>query len=82
MNASPANLLIAVPLTTTDRANKLHVRLEPPEGGLERVSYAMPEMVRVFSTARLGRRLGRASADSVEATASRIAILVGLGRER
>ena len=82
MNVSPANLLIAVPLTTTDRQSKLHVRIEPPEAGLGRVSYAMPEMVRVFSTARLGRRLGQVSADSVQVVANRIGVLVGLGRER
>ncbi len=82
VNASAAELLIAVPLTTTDRSSDLHVRLDPPEGGLSRVSYAMPEMVRVLSTRRLGRRLGSASPDMVEAVARRVGILVGLGRSR
>jgi len=82
MNSSPADMAIAVPLTTTDRQNKLHVRVEPPEGGLERVSFAMPEMVRSVSSLRLQRRLGRASMDTVESVASRIGLLVGLGRSR
>lgn len=82
MNRSPANLAIAVPLTTTDRRNKLHVRVDPPEGGLERVSFAMPEMVRSVSTMRLQRRLGRTSLDTVEAVANRVGLLVGLGRAR
>jgi mRNA interferase MazF len=82
MNRSPADLAITVPLTTTDRGNKLHVRVEPPEGGLEKVSFAMPEMVRSVSTKRLQRRLGRASPDTVEAVAKRVGLLVGLGRER
>lgn len=82
MNRSPARLAIAVPLTTTDRRNKLHVRVDPPEGGLERVSFAMPEMVRSLSTIRLRRRLGRASPDTVEAVANRVGLLVGLGRSR
>jgi mRNA interferase MazF len=82
MNHSAAELVIAVPLTTTDRGSSLHVRLEPPEGGLSRVSFALPEMVRVLSTSRLGRRLGRASPDSIEAVAKRIGILIGLGRTR
>lgn len=82
MNNSAAELVIAVPLTTTDRSNALHVQLEPPEGGLTRVSFAMPEMVRVLSTARLRRRLGRASPDTVEAVANRVGILIGLGRHR
>ncbi len=82
MNRSPANMAIAVPLTTTDRRNKLHVRVEPPEGGLEKVSFAMPEMVRSISSLRLRRRLGGASMDTVESVANRIGLLVGLGRSR
>lgn len=82
MNRSPAELVIAVPLTTTDRNSELHVRLEPPEGGLSRISFALPEMVRVLSTARLKQRLGHASTDAVEAVAKRAGILIGLGRSR
>ncbi|MGC1852041.1 MAG: type II toxin-antitoxin system PemK/MazF family toxin [Solirubrobacterales bacterium] len=82
MNSSAAELVIAVPLTTKDRGSELHVQLDPPEGGLDRVSFALPEMARVLSTGRLGRRLGRASADSVEMVARRVGILIGLGRSR
>ncbi|HVQ59202.1 MAG TPA: type II toxin-antitoxin system PemK/MazF family toxin [Solirubrobacterales bacterium] len=82
MNRSAAGLLIGVPLTTTDRGSKLHVRLEPPEGGLNRVSFAMPEMARSVSTARLLGKLGYASPDAVESVAKRVGILIGLGRGR
>jgi mRNA interferase MazF len=82
MNRSPARLAITVPLTTTDRQSKLHVRVDPPEGGLKRVSFAMPEMVRSVSTTRLRRRLGRTSMDTVETVANRVGLLVGLGRAR
>lgn len=82
MNRSAARLTIGVPLTTTDHGNELHVRLSPPEGGLARTSFAMPEMVRSVSTARLLRRLGFASTDTVEAVAKRIGVLIGLGRSR
>jgi mRNA interferase MazF len=82
MNQSAARLAITVPLTTTDRGSELHVRIEPPEGGLKRVSFAMPEMVRSMSLDRLGRRIGLASPDTVEAVAKRVGILVGLGRSR
>jgi mRNA interferase MazF len=80
MNSSPVELAIAVPLTTTDRRSKLHVRMEPPEGGLKRVSFAMPEMVRSMSTDRFGRKLGFVSPNTVEAVANRIGLLAGLGR--
>jgi mRNA interferase MazF len=82
MNRPPARMVITVPLTTTDRRNKLHVRVEPPAGGLDRVSFAMPEMIRSVSTLRLHRWLGRMSADTVDAVADRIGLLVGLGRSR
>src|ERR1700748_645066 len=71
MNRSSADLVIAVPLTTTDHGSTLHVRIEPPTGGLERVSFAMPEMVRSMSTQRLRRRLGRVSADLTDAVVTK-----------
>jgi mRNA interferase MazF len=82
MNRSSAKLFIGVPLTTRNRGNKLHIRLDPPEGGLDRVSYAMPEMARSVSQARLIRKLGYASADTVEAVAKHVGLLIGLGRAR
>ena len=51
MNRSRAGLMIAVPLTTTDRGNALHVSARAPRtGASSRVSFAMPEMARVLST--------------------------------
>jgi mRNA interferase MazF len=82
MNRSPAGLAVVVPLTTTNRLSNLHVRVEPPEGGLDRVSYAMPEMARSLSTLRLQRRMGRTSRETVEAVANRVGLLIGLGRSR
>lgn len=82
MNRSAARLVAGVPLTTTDRGNALHVRLDPPEGGLTRVSFALPEMIRSVSTGRLRRRLGQVPDQTVDTVAKRVGILVGLGRSR
>lgn len=82
MNRSAARMAIGIPLTTTDRGNELHVRLDPPEAGLSRISFALPEMVRSISLQRLQRKLGFASPDTVEAIAKRVGILIGLGRSR
>lgn len=82
MNNSAARLAITIPLTTTDRGSELHVRIEPPEGGLKRVSFAMPEMARSMSLDRLGRRIGLASPDTVEVVSKHVGILIGLGRSR
>lgn len=82
MNRAPAGLVVGVPLTTTDWSNKLHVRIDPAQSGLPRISYAMPEMVRHLSTLRLGRRLGRVSTETVDTVAQHAGILIGLGRTR
>jgi mRNA interferase MazF len=79
MNKAPADLVIGVPLTTTERPSNLHVRIEPGESGLPRVSYAMPEMIRSISAERFRRRFGRADRAAFELTAARAGILVGLG---
>jgi mRNA interferase MazF len=82
MNQAPAALVIGVPLTTTESPSKLHVRIEPGESGLPRVSYAMPEMVRSISTERFGRHFGRADRNAFELASSRAGFLIGLGRKK
>jgi mRNA interferase MazF len=82
MNRAPVGTAIGVPLTTTNRGSDLHVRLDPPEGGLTKVSFALPEMVRSISSERLRRRLGSIPRDSLEAVAKHAGILIGLGRTR
>lgn len=51
-------LAIVVPFTTRDVGSPLHLRVEPPEGGLREVSFALPQHVRAISPTRLGTRLG------------------------
>ena len=58
LNRSPLGLSLAVPLTRTDFSNALHLKIEPPEGGLEEGSFAMPEQLRTLSHERVTRRLG------------------------
>jgi mRNA interferase MazF len=58
LNRSPLGLSLAVPLTRTDFSNALHVEIEPPEGGLEERSFAMPEQLRALSHECVTRRLG------------------------
>jgi mRNA interferase MazF len=83
MNRSPLGLIVTLPLTTTDGASLLHVRIEPgAETGLDRISYAMPEMVRSVSTERFGRRLGRAPREALETAAAHTGLLLGLGRTK
>ena len=60
-----------IPITSTYRNIPSHVRIEPPEGGLKNVSFALCEAVRSVSHVRLARRLGmvsRATLAEVERT--------------
>jgi mRNA interferase MazF len=82
MNSTPAGLAIGLPMTTTDRSSKLHVRIDPTESGLSRVSYAMPEMVRSLSTLRFHKQVGRIPIEAVETASARAGFLLGLGRTR
>ena len=54
-------LVIAVPITTTDRGWPNHVRVRGPEG-LRRPSWAMTEQVRTISRNRLSGYAGRVDA--------------------
>jgi mRNA interferase MazF len=82
MSRAPVAMVIAVPLTTTPWSNPVHVRIEPAESGLPRVSYAMPEMARSFSALRFSRRVGRVTVETVDAAARHTGLLIGLGRRR
>ena len=80
MNQAAANLVVGLPLTTTDWSSQLHLRIHPAESGLDRISYAMPEMVRSVSTQRFGSRLGRIPPAAVDMASARAGFLLGLGR--
>jgi mRNA interferase MazF len=79
MSKAPANLVIGLPVTTTEWPNSLHVRIEPAHSGLPRASYAMPEMMRSVSTQHFKRRIGRVPIETFELAANRAGFLIGLG---
>jgi mRNA interferase MazF len=82
LNRSPLEMVVGLPVTTTNRGNQLHIRIEPAESGLPRVSYVMPEMVRSISTRRFRQRMGQVPIETVETAAAYAGFLVGLGQTR
>jgi mRNA interferase MazF len=80
MNSAPAELVIVMPLTTTKWPNPLHVRIDPAESSLPRVSYAMPELAKSVSTLRLRRHMGRVPLATVDRVTRNTGFLLGLGR--
>jgi mRNA interferase MazF len=76
LGTGPSELAIVVPLTRTARPNPLYVAIEPPEGGVRDVSYAMPEMVRAVSRQRLVERWGVVRDATLEQVLQRVRLLV------
>lgn len=66
------DLVLAVPFTRTDRGSPLHVRIDPPEGGLRAPSFAMCEQIRALSRRRLRERWGSAGPDAMRAVGVRL----------
>ena len=77
-NRGPSGLVAVAPFTRTERRVPLHLRVEPPEGGLKQVSFLMCEDVRSISVERLGRRWGKVSPDTLRGALTRIRILFDL----
>jgi mRNA interferase MazF len=77
-NKGPAELVVVVPLTRTDRKIRWHVGVRPPEAGLAAESFIQCENLRSVSKQRLRRRRGRVSAETLEQVEDRVRILLGL----
>jgi mRNA interferase MazF len=77
-NRGPAELVVVVPITGTERGIPLHVRFDPPEGGLKKRSFAKCEDVRSVSKERLTRRWGVVSRATLSAVEDRLRILLEL----
>lgn len=77
-NRGAFGVVVVVPLTTTDRRAPLHVRIDPPEGGLKQVSFVKTEDVRSVSTDRLAARFGSLSPRTFLVVEDRLRILLGL----
>jgi mRNA interferase MazF len=57
-NAAGWRLCLCVPLSTRDRGPPLHVRIDPPEGGVRTTSFALVDQVRALDRSRLQQRWG------------------------
>ncbi len=77
-NHGAAELVIAIPITSKAKGIPLHVEVQPPEGGLTKTSFVKCEDVRSVSTARLAKRLGKVSSQTIEMVEDRLKILLGL----
>jgi mRNA interferase MazF len=77
-NKGPAELVVVVPLTSVDKRIPLHVRIDPPEGGVKQRSFAKCEDIRSISKDRLIKRWGSVSPATIQDVEDRLRILLDL----
>src|SRR5689334_4371022 len=77
-NEGPAELVVVIPITRTQRRVRWHVPANPPEGGLVSASFIQCENVRSVSKGRLKRLRGRVSTNTMFQVEDRLRILLGL----
>lgn len=77
-NAGPAGLVTVVPITGTFRGIPLHIRIDPPEGGLTKPSVILCDQVRTISVKRLQKDLGMVTLATMAEVEDRIRILLSL----
>lgn len=76
-NNAGSDLCIAVPLTTRDRKNPLHIKIMPPEGGVMATSFALCEQIRAISHKRLSNHpIGRVNQSTLEALEFTLKVLL------
>lgn len=58
LNNGPGDLVVVVPISSRDYGLRSHVELEAESTGLDHMSYARCDQIRVVSTGRLSSRMG------------------------
>lgn len=77
-NASRAELVTVLPITSRARALRTRVEVVPPEGKLSVVSYVIGEQARTVSTHRLAKRVGAVSGETMTRVSDIVRALLGL----
>ena len=77
-NAGPADLIIVLPLTSTQRDIPLHVKIDKGDGGVRSDSVILCEAIRSISKDRLVTRWGMLSREALAEVEDRLRILLEL----
>ena len=79
LGEGPSGLAIVVPLTSKGARTPLDVAIDPPEGGLDLSSHALPAQVRSISRERLVRHRGRIRRETLEEVVAHVRLLIRTG---
>jgi Growth inhibitor len=66
LNDVPLGIVMATPITGTDRGRPSHIEISTAASGLRKLSWAMAEQFRATSVRRLKQRLGYVDDDTLE----------------
>ena len=77
-NAGPADLIIVLPLTSTQRDIPLHVKIDKGDGGVRNDSVILCEAIRSISKDRLVSKSGVLSREALAEVEDRLRILLDL----
>jgi mRNA interferase MazF len=77
-NSGPADLVVIIPLTTTQTSIPLHVEVSPPEGGLNRKSVIKCDNIRSVAKERFIEKWGSVSSETMLEVEERIRLLLEL----
>ena len=77
-NQGPAELVVVLPITGTQRGIPLHVRVDSPEGGVKKTSYVKCEDIRSVSKERFEKRWGVISLETMREVEDRVRVLLEL----
>jgi mRNA interferase MazF len=77
-NSGSAELVVLLPITSKAKGIPFHVEVARAEGGLKQRSYIKCEDIRSVSRARLSRRYGSLSEETMEQVEDRLRILLAM----
>ena len=78
-NYGASGLVFVVPMTRTGRGIPFHIRVDPPEGGVQATSFILCDALRSVSRDRLvGRPWGKVSPETLEAVEEVLRLLMEL----
>jgi mRNA interferase MazF len=75
IGTGPSELAVVVPISRSNYT-RLDFEIDPPEGGLTDVSYALPYQVRTISRTRLAKRRGWVTDDALTEVIKRVRLLI------
>jgi mRNA interferase MazF len=77
-NATPAELVTVLPITSRARALRTRIEVSPPEGGLPMASYIICEQARTISAGRLVKPLGMVAGPTMAKVSDIVRMQLGL----